>query len=137
MYAKRSVYENEYRSHTAGSSRAGRSAGVKGAMDRRIAARRQPHAGHRFIMTFLVLCLIIVCSTSVLAIARSSETAQPERCYTSVTIRQGDTLSDIEALYNDRSVMSQDAYIRELKSMNHMTGNTIHAGKKLMILYYR
>ena len=136
MYAKRSAYHKEYDcSRTAG--RGGECRRADAAGIGRTASHRRSHAGRRFVMTFLVLCLVIVCSTSALAVARSSEASAPERCYTSVTIHQGDTLWDIEALYNNRAVMSTDAYIRELKSMNHLTGDTIHAGKKLMILYYR
>ncbi|MCI8549347.1 MAG: LysM peptidoglycan-binding domain-containing protein [Lachnospiraceae bacterium] len=55
--------------------------------------------------------------------------------YTSVQIRPGDTLWDIASEYcHDSSQVN--AYVKELKEINHLRNNEIYAGKYLTVIYY-
>lgn len=55
--------------------------------------------------------------------------------YTSVPIHPGDTLWEIASEYCHDSVQITD-YMDELKQINHLRGDDIHAGRYLTIVYY-
>lgn len=58
------------------------------------------------------------------------------RFYTSIVIEEGDNLWRIAERYNQNSGMTTTEYIEELKSMNRLSGDTIHAGKYLTVVYF-
>lgn len=55
--------------------------------------------------------------------------------YTSVQICPGDTLWEIASEYCEDSSQIKD-YMRELKQINHLSNDEIHAGRYLTIIYY-
>ena len=65
----------------------------------------------------------------------AKETASLYKYYTSVQIRPGDTLWEIASKYCEDSGQIRD-YMRELKQINHLSSDQIHAGRYLTIVYY-
>ena len=73
---------------------------------------------------------------SVLVSAKSNEPKKPAyKYYTSVQINKGDTLWDIAKEYCDDASQMKE-YVKELKSINHLSNDEIHAGNYLTIVYY-
>jgi len=70
--------------------------------------------------------------------AHAEEKVQPElnRYYTSIQIRQGDSLWDIAKQYSQGSGLSVKEYMKELKQMNGLCNENIHAGEYLTIVYF-
>lgn len=56
--------------------------------------------------------------------------------YTSIRIEEGDTLWGLACEYGNEDCQSLPSYIQEVKRMNHLTDDTIHAGRYLMVFYY-
>ena len=55
--------------------------------------------------------------------------------YKSIVIEEGDSLWSIANEYNYHTVDVHD-YVKELKELNGLTSETIHAGQHLLITYY-
>lgn len=55
--------------------------------------------------------------------------------YKTIVIEKGDTLWDIAEEYCTEDYASLEDYIAALKEMNHLDGDTIYAGERLMIAY--
>lgn len=72
-----------------------------------------------------------------LTYAMADEAAGPakERCYKSIKIDQGDSLWAIASEYSRDMDTSIQEYIEELKQMNGLKGDTIHAGNHLTVVY--
>ena len=56
--------------------------------------------------------------------------------YTTVTVAVGETLWDIANEYNSEEFGGIQNYIREVKSINHISGDRICAGEALTVPYY-
>lgn len=56
--------------------------------------------------------------------------------YTSIMVQQGDSLWSIADVYITSEYHDKDDYINEVKKLNHLNSNDIHAGEYLMIPYY-
>ena len=72
------------------------------------------------------------------AIARAKNTKEEpflHKYYTSVQIHPGDTLWDIATQYCHNSAQIKD-YMQELRRINHLSGDKIHAGRYLTVVYY-
>lgn len=91
---------------------------------------------------FMMLVLIIGLLTGVFAHSMTSVRAeeQPQkevtRYYTSVQIKEGESLWSIAADYADQSEISISDYIEELKQMNGLQKETIHTGQYLTVVYF-
>lgn len=55
--------------------------------------------------------------------------------YKTIVIEPGDTLWDIAEEYCTDDYASLEDYISVLKKMNHLNGDTIYAGERIMIAY--
>lgn len=69
--------------------------------------------------------------------AMAGEPKEPvrERYYKSITIEEGDSLWAIADTYCHDLDVSVNAYVEELKQMNHLKEDTIHAGNHLTVVY--
>ena len=89
----------------------------------------------RHLRNFTVILLMILAFCSgffghTLLNARAEEKARPEwnRYYTSVQIRQGDSLWNLADKYQE--------YIDELKRMNGLKSEQLHSGEYLTVVYF-
>lgn len=112
--------------------------------DKREEQRRyqnQKISGHNHFTTlftgFLLIAVCCICFGSFMASAHGNH-MNPEQfqIYESITIKSGDTLWDIAESYmpNDYNG-SIDSYIKELKSINRLSNDTIKTGDKLIVVY--
>lgn len=66
--------------------------------------------------------------------------ATQEHCtykyYTSIQVQEGDSLWSIADTYFSEEYHDRDALIREIKILNHIEDDCIHAGKYLTVPYY-
>ncbi|MCI8516616.1 MAG: LysM peptidoglycan-binding domain-containing protein [Hungatella sp.] len=69
----------------------------------------------------------------------AKEPASPEMVsyYTYIEIQPGDTLWSIAETYTEGTDITIEEYIRRLKQMNHMRGETIHEGHYLTVMYQK
>lgn len=56
--------------------------------------------------------------------------------YTSIQIQQGDSLWSIAGNYMSADYADIDEYISEVKQLNHLKSDAIHAGEYLLVPYY-
>ena len=56
--------------------------------------------------------------------------------YKSITIEQGDSLWSIAEEYCTDEYANTYEYVDELKQLNSLTSETIHAGQHLLVIYY-
>lgn len=55
--------------------------------------------------------------------------------YKSIVIKEGDTLWSIAKEYRTDESSSTEEYVQELREINNLTSDTIHAGQHLVIAY--
>ena len=92
-----------------------------------------------FICLFLTVLFVFLSRSLITAKAVSPEEAADEgrqKFYMSYEVHDGDTLWDLAGEYNDFSVQDSNAYIEEVRSMNHLSGDTIHAGVFIVLPYF-
>lgn len=58
------------------------------------------------------------------------------RYYTSIQLKQGDSLWDIAGEYAKGSQYSVSEYVNELKRMNGLKGENIHSGEYITVVYF-
>ena len=69
--------------------------------------------------------------------ALADEIPSAGKYYTSILLQPGDTLWTAAARYNCHPQKSDAEYVRELRFMNGLTDDTVHAGHYLTVSYYR
>ncbi len=57
--------------------------------------------------------------------------------YASIRVERGDSLWGIASRYAAQSPMDVSGYVEELKRINQLPDDTIHAGHYLMVVYYK
>ena len=88
-------------------------------------------------MFFVVLISVFVLAFgSIYAAAEQKDAEVYYKYYTSIQIEEDDTLWYIAERYGNEACQSRREYIQEVKRMNHLTDDTIHAGNYLMVAYY-
>ncbi len=97
----------------------------------------------RSLRNFITVLLIILAFCSgffghTLLNARAEEKQEPQlhRYYTSIQIRQGDSLWDLAEQYRQGSGYSSQEYIDEIKHMNGLKSENLHSGEYLTVLYF-
>lgn len=108
---------------------------------RRNKIRRQRQLRRRIV---LVSAIIILSLCSVFGFTSFMTKAQEKnnepikaKCFSSVMIEYGSTLSDIAAKYcDDEMYDSRDSYIKEVMFINHMNDTSIKAGNYIIVPYY-
>lgn len=91
-----------------------------------------------FIISFLAVVLTIlgvILGSNLLASSQSkaSNEMNTYKYYTSIEVQKGDTLWTIAEQYADDTDYA--SYIEEVKEMNQLTSDTIHAGEYLTVSY--
>ena len=71
------------------------------------------------------------------AMAEEEPAVSYSKYYTSIRLEEGDTLWNLAEKYNHHSAKTMEEYVRELKSMNCLIDDSIHAGNYLTVTYYR
>ena len=69
------------------------------------------------------------------AMAEEPDGPAMNRCYKSITIQRGDSLWAIAEEYSSDTKLSVQEYVNELKQMNGLKEDTIHAGNHLTVMY--
>lgn len=86
----------------------------------------------------LILCMMMTGGFSVIsAKAGDKQDIAREKYYTSICLKEGDTLWNIAERYNGFSGKSTEEYVCELRQMNSLLDDTVHAGNYLTVSYYR
>lgn len=88
---------------------------------------------------FAVLLILVNICGFMMTNAFADEAVSPalHPYYTSIRIEEGDSLWSIASRYSQKSPMNIGEYISELKRMNQLTSDTIHAGHYLTVVYYK
>lgn len=68
------------------------------------------------------------------SMAREEHSATPY--YKSIEIQEGDSLWGIAVRYKEGGPMDTGEYVNQLKEINGLQKDTIHAGQYLMVVYY-
>lgn len=84
---------------------------------------------------FLIVGLVMSSSISGFAQSKKSE-EKFNKYYTSISIKKGDTLWSIASEYMTAEYDNIEEYILEVKRINHISGDTIYAGRYLTVPYY-
>lgn len=88
--------------------------------------------------TIVLLIMIMVLSVGMMhSTARKKAYADLHPYYTSISVEKGDSLWSIASRYSAESPMDVQTYVSEIKRINHLTGDTIHAGDDITIVYYK
>ncbi|MCU6761244.1 Cell division suppressor protein YneA [uncultured Roseburia sp.] len=89
-------------------------------------------------ITFSVIIAGILLGSSILNSSRTNAATeyQEELYYKSIEVKEGDTLWSIADTYMCEEFDNKQDYIDEIKSINHLTDDTIHSGSYLTIPYY-
>ena len=64
------------------------------------------------------------------------KTSPYHKYYTSIRIQKGDSLWSIAESYKTHSGKSTAEYVHDLRQMNSLSDDTIHAGNYLTVYYY-
>lgn len=83
-----------------------------------------------------VITAMLVVSSIFTMSAKAKELSPGYKYYTSIVVEKGDTLWDIANHYITPEYSDISEYIGEVKSLNHLDGDEIHAGEYLAIPYY-
>jgi len=94
----------------------------------------------RYDIIVMTLCLTIAVAVtygSFISIAKSNTESKPiYKYYTSIQIQSGDTLWDLANDYVTSEYHSINEYINEVKKLNSLETDDIHAGQYLTVPYY-
>lgn len=89
----------------------------------------------------VLLCVAVAAAAAIsFSMANTAEAGTPEssryKYYTSIQIEPGSSLWDIAEKYASSEYESLEAYIQEVRQINHLDEDTIYAGSYLCIPYY-
>lgn len=88
-----------------------------------------------FAAVLVVVLVGVIFTTSDIASAGTKDSVRT-KYFTSIEIQEGTSLWDIAKAYQTEEYASTEEYIKEVKKINHMTGDIIYAGSYLCIPYY-
>ncbi|MBD5477648.1 MAG: LysM peptidoglycan-binding domain-containing protein [Lachnospiraceae bacterium] len=106
---------------------------------RRNRVRRQREMMKNFLILVMTVCLIVTCSVALSSFRSNAkaDTALSYKYYKSIVVSNNDTLWSIAEEYMDREhYTSINEYIKEVKAMNSLSGDSIQYGRHLVIPYY-
>lgn len=87
---------------------------------------------------FAILCCVLFVSSIILNSwkLKAADITEKEKYYTSIEIQPGDSLWSIASEYMSEEYESVQEYIEDIKELNGMGTDEIHAGKFIIIPYY-
>lgn len=95
----------------------------------------------KLLLLISVLCIMVVSGffgrSLMRVMAEEESTIYYDKYYTSIQLKEGDTLWSIANEYKVNSGKTTEEYIRELRKMNNLCDDRIFAGNYLTICYYR
>lgn len=93
----------------------------------------------KLVICFAALLILVNICGFMMTNAFADEAVSPalHPYYTSIQVEEGDSLWSIASRYSAKSPMDTQEYISELKRMNQLTSDTIHAGHYLTVVYYK
>lgn len=92
----------------------------------------------KYLIALVMIVMIMSCffgKTLVMANGESDDTVY-NRYYTTIEVEKGDTLWSIAKTYYHHSGMSVREYVYEVKLINGMVSDEIHAGNMISVEYY-
>ena len=102
-------------------------------------ARKRAMRVKRFVLLIVLAAVLAVVMPAITSYAGGSheEPKVPSyKYYDSICIMYGDTLTSIAGKYCSKEFKSREAYIDEVKSINHMTDDKLVTGDYIVIPYY-
>lgn len=92
----------------------------------------------KYLLILAVSVMILSCFFGKTLVVASGEekNVSLNRYYTSITVKNGDSLWSIAETYNKGSGMEIRKYIDEVRKMNHLATDSIKAGDSLVIVYF-
>lgn len=94
------------------------------------------------IKKFIILLLMMVLGSGIFGYSMGNQPAEAmgaevvEKYYTSILIKQGDSLWSIAGKYREHSGLTVEQYVKELKNMNGLKEDVIHSGHYLTVMYF-
>ena len=86
---------------------------------------------------FAVLLFVTIFMGRTMFTSMAKEESGATPYYKSVQIQEGDSLWGLASQYKDGSSMSTHEYVDQLRQMNGLKKDTIHAGQYLTVVYYK
>lgn len=83
-----------------------------------------------------IIYMICMMNTALPIGAESDMTSAKYKCYTSYYVEAGDSLWSIALDHMSDEYVHPDAYIQEVKNINHIVGDQITQGTYITIPYY-
>lgn len=107
----------------------------------RVRIKRKKQVAKRKMILLLAAVLIITIGSivfgSIFTVAKDPKADVPQyKYYKSIIIESGDSLWSIAEEYRTDAYSNNQEYIDELKQLNGLTSETIHAGQHLLVAYY-
>lgn len=103
-------------------------------------AKHEHHKGIGFVIIAAALILFVwyfAGFRSISEVEAKDYTTSQQKYYTSVEVKEGDTLWGIAEEYMTEEYKDRDTYIDEVCKMNHITGHVIRTGTTILVPYYR
>lgn len=91
---------------------------------------------NRIMLTIGVILFLSIFIIGSMRMVRADESMQYDKSFMSIEVESGDTLTSIATEYAISAAHYHD-YIEEVKSINNLKDDTIHAGCYLMIPVYQ
>ena len=101
--------------------------------------RRQREIRNRILLFAFTVCLVLVMAVSYYSITSYAESEIDSvsfKYYTDIEVKDGDSLWSIAQKYCDSHYNSIFEYMNEVRSINHIKGDTIREGQLLIVPYY-
>lgn len=89
------------------------------------------------IAALAALCFSGIAGARLVRAQDEASAGKTEIYYGSIEISPGDTLWDIAEFYTEGTDISVSEYVDRLKTINHLSGETIYAGQHLTIVYHK
>ena len=90
------------------------------------------------LIALAIASILLIIFIPVLTVkAQDVNRPEPECYYTDIKLEEGDSLEKIALIYNTSDYLCNKEYINEVKRINSLCSDTIHAGCYLTVVCYR